>query len=81
MTITTRAIWTMPIAQQTSDDASVKYKQMQAAGKTDGIPVLTPDSPAAGELTSDRFWIDTAAAEEWANFLVPYGPISIEIIL
>ena len=80
MTITTRAIWTMPIAQQTLDNARAKVEQMQAAGKTDDNAVITPDSPAAGELTSDRFWIDTAA-EEWVNFLVPYGPISIEIIL
>ena len=81
MTITTRAIWTMPIAQQIIDDSKVKVEQMQADGQTDGVPVITYDSPAAGEETVDRTWIDTAAAEEWMNFLVPYGPISIEIIL
>ncbi len=81
MAITTRAIWTMPIAQQTLDDSSVKVQAMQAAGQTDGIPVISYDSPTAGEETVDRTWIDIAAAEEWMTFLVPYNPISLEIIL
>ena len=81
MTVTTQAIWTMPIAQSTLDACSAQVTIMVTAGQTDGIPVVTDDSPVAGQETVDRTWIDTASAQEWIDFLQPYSPVSAQIVV
>lgn len=81
MTITTRAIWTSPVATSTIDALDAKVNSMVAAGQTDGIKVSTENSPVLGELTVDRTWVDTAAAQEWIDFLQPFNPVSVEIIV
>jgi hypothetical protein len=92
MTITTQMIWTMPdpsdstLRQRvlsTLATAQVQIDAMVAAGQTDGIKVVTLDSPVIGEVTAVRTWIDTAAAQEWIDFIIQYGqyePISTIII-
>jgi hypothetical protein len=54
---------------------------MVTAGQTDGIPVIIDDSPVAGQETVNRTWIDTASAQEWIDFLQPYGPLSVQIVV
>lgn len=81
MTTTTKGVWTVPIATITIDALYAKIDSMVAAGQTDGIKVSTENSPVLGELTVDRTWVDTAAAQEWIDFLQPFNPVSVEIIV
>ena len=81
MTITTRASWTSPVEISTIDALDAKVNLMVAAGQTDGIKVSTENSPVPGEFTIDRTWVDTAAAQEWIDFLQPFNPVSAAIIV
>lgn len=80
MTVTTKAVWVTPIAPSTIEASQVQVDTMIQEGKTDGIPVITYDSPIAGQETVDRTWVDLAAAQQWLDFLAPYGPVSTEIV-
>lgn len=80
MTVTTHTVWTMPILQSTLDALSADVDTMIQQGKTDGIPVITYDSPIAGQETVVRTWVDIAAAEEWILCMTPYGFVSAEVI-
>jgi hypothetical protein len=81
MTTKTKVIWTTPLAQQTLDDCKTQVYNMIAAGQTDGVPEIIHDSPVAGQETVFRNWTDTAAAQEWIDFLQPYGPLSAQIVV
>jgi len=70
----------MPVPQTTLDALGAQADTMIQQGKTDGIPVITVDSPIAGQETVDRTWIDMSAAEEWVWWITPYGFVSSEVI-
>jgi hypothetical protein len=70
----------MPIPQSTFDGLGAEADILIGQGKTDGIPVITYDSPIAGQATVIRTWIDIPAAEEWILCMNPYGFVSAEVI-
>ena len=47
---------------------------MESQGKTDDA-LTTHDNSVENEVTTTRFWIDLAAAEEWTNYLQPFNPL------
>lgn len=80
MTVQTQTLWDNPIAQATLDDCKIKLASMEAAGQTSGTETAIP-MPHGQQGTVIRSWTDTAAAQEWIDFIQPYGPVSAEIVV
>jgi hypothetical protein len=80
MTITTQMVWTMPVEESMVAASQIQVDAMVAAGQTDGLKKCTDNSPVIGEVTAERTWIDTTAAQEWIDFIIQYGPISATIV-
>ena len=72
---------TRPWHESMLEAAQIQIDAMVAAGQTDGIKVITENSPVLGQLTAVRTWIDMPAAEEWIAFTIQYEPISATIII
>lgn len=76
MHIQTKVVWNLPIDPATASALETKARELQSQGKLiDSHSHATIDT-----YTMGRWWIDQPAASEWLDFVVPYGPVSAEII-
>lgn len=77
MSVQTQVIWVVPSNPGTVAALDVKAQELTAQGKEIGNAVITV---TGNQAIIDRFWIDTAAAEEWLAIVLPYNPVSAAII-
>lgn len=77
MSIETQVVWNKPTDQYAMLYVQQKAQELIAEGKEVGNVVLIDGDT---QLTVNRFWIDTATAEEWISFVTNYNPASAVII-
>jgi hypothetical protein len=80
MAATTQIVWNyqQQFDQTINTAAQAKVQQMESEGKTTGMKDLEWLSNNTWQVT--REWVSTEAAQEWIDFLLPYNPISANII-
>lgn len=78
MSIETQVVWSVATTSpETIAIVNAKAQELINQGKEVGNVIFTRTSQ---QTIVNRFWIDSATAQEWIDFVVPYNPISAVIL-
>ena len=77
MTVTTQTIWNIPQDPNAKTTIDARAAELAAQGKEVSPLVVVL---GATQTTVNRFWIDTATAEEWVAYVLTFNPVSSAVI-
>jgi len=77
MSVQTQVIWNFPFDPDTTTEINARAQQLYDQGKEVSAPIVVNTDT---QQTVDRFWIDTATAEEWVAYVLTYNPVSAAIL-
>jgi hypothetical protein len=77
MTVTTQTTWNIPQDPNAITTIDAKAAELAAQGKeVSPFTVILGDT----QVTVNRYWTDTATAEEWIAYVLTFNPVSAAII-
>lgn len=79
MTVQTKVIWDLPMAQETYDQVTARGIELFNEGLETSPAIINVD-PANTQKTVDRFWVDNASALNWISFVETFNPVSAAIV-
>ena len=77
MTVRTQTIWNLPQDPAAKAACDARAAELAAQGKqASALYVIMGETQA----TVNRFWTDTATAEEWIAYVLTFNPVSSAVI-
>jgi len=77
MTVRTQTIWNLPQDPAAKAACDARAAELAAQGKQVSNPYVIMEETQA---TVNRFWTDTATAEEWVAYVLTFNPVSSAVI-